>query len=52
MADLFKWCLDNVEYQLVLKGIRHYRVQKYFILTERHFDKKASIYWANNIVMN
>ena len=32
MADLLKWCLDNVEYQRVLKGIRRYRVQKYFIL--------------------
>ena len=32
MADLLKWCLNNVEYQLVLKGIRRYRVQKYFIL--------------------
>ena len=32
MADLLKWYLDNVEYQLVLKGIRRYRVQKYFIL--------------------
>ena len=32
MVDLLKWCLDTVEYQLVLKGIRRYRVQKYFIL--------------------
>ena len=32
MADLLKWCLDNIEYKSVLKRIRHNRMQTYSIL--------------------
>ena len=28
MADLLKWCLVKVEYQLVLNGIHHYFILK------------------------
>ena len=41
MADSYKWCLDNVEYKFVLKGIRHNRMQSYFIL--KIFNNKKYI---------